>query len=186
MDSFTWNKIFAAILTMAFVILGVKFLAEGLFHSEAPEKEGYAIEGGKSKGDGHDKPAKTAAAPALEPVAGLLASVDLAAGEKAAKKCSACHNFAKGSKNKVGPMLYNIVNRQIGAMEGYKFSKAMKDYGADKKWTYAELNGFLLKPKTHIKGTKMGFAGIKKVEQRAALIGYLRTFADTPAPLPGG
>ncbi|MEE9314279.1 MAG: cytochrome c family protein [Rhizobiaceae bacterium] len=188
MNSYEWNKIFGALLAMAFVFLSVKFLSESFFHSENPEKQGYAIEGGTGHGDDHTKTAeeKPAEAAAIEPVAGLLASVDLAAGQKVAKKCIACHSLVKGGKNKVGPVLYGIVNRPIASFAGYSYSKAMVAYGADKKWTYAELNGFLLKPKKHIKGNKMGFAGIKKVAQRASLIGYLRSLADTPAPLPEG
>ncbi len=184
MSSFEWNKIFGAVLTLAFVVLGVTFLADGIFHSETPEKQGYAIEGGTSHGK--EAVAEKTTAPTVEPVAALLASVDLAKGKKVAKKCAACHTFNEGGGKKVGPPLYDIVNRAIASFDGFGYSGALKTYGKDKTWTYAELNGFLYKPKAHVKGTSMGFSGIKKIEQRAALIGYLRTLAATPADLPEG
>jgi len=182
MDSFEWNKIFAAFLALAFVVLGVNFLSDGLYHSDNPEKAGFAIEG-----------AAIAAAPSdggtevqIESVDALLASVDLAAGQKVAKKCTACHAFNEGGENKVGPALYGVVNRAIGGVDGFKYSSALVGYAEGKTWTYDELNAFLYKPKAHIKGTSMGFAGLKKTADRAAIIGYLRSLAGTPAPLPGG
>lgn len=180
MDSFEWNKIFAAFLTMAFLVLGVNFLADGIYHGKAPEKEGFAIEGGELVAKAPD-----ASGPVIDPVAPLLASADLAAGEKAAKKCVACHNFAEGAGNKVGPALYGIVNRGIAALDGFAYSSALKTYGEGKTWTYDELNGFLYKPKAHVKGTSMAFAGLKKTNERAAMIAYLRSLASEPAPLPG-
>ena len=164
------------------MVLGVNFLSDGIYHSENPEKQGYAIEGGSSHGNeaAADKPA----GPSVEPVAALLASVDLAAGKKVAKKCAACHSFEEGGGKKVGPGLYGVVNRVIASVDGFGYSGALKKYGVDKTWTFAELNGFLYKPKAHVKGTSMGFAGVKKTDQRAALIGYLRSLAATPAPLP--
>jgi cytochrome c len=117
---------------------------------------------------------------------GLLASADLAKGEKVGKKCVACHNFNEGGKNKVGPGLYDIVNRPIASVDGFGYSGALKTYAAEKTWTYEELNGFLYKPKAHVKGTSMGFAGLKKTADRANMIGYLRTLAASPAALPEG
>ena len=180
MDSFEWNKVFAALLTLAFVVLGVNFLSDGLYHGKNPEKPGYAIEGGAQE-------ATTAAAagPTVESVDALLASADLAAGEKAGKKCAACHNFTKGGANKVGPGLYDVVNRAIASVDGFGYSTALKEYSEGKTWTYEELNGFLYKPKAHVKGTSMGFAGLKKTNERAAMIAYLRSLSASPAPLPG-
>lgn len=181
MDSFEWNKIFGGLLAMAFVVLSVTFLSDSIYHSDDPEKAGFAIEGGASK-----EATTSDKGPTLEPIAGLLASADLAAGQKVGKKCAACHNFAEGSKNKVGPALYDIVNRAIASADGFGYSSALKAYGEGKTWTYAELNGFLKKPKAHVKGTSMGFAGIKKTEDRAALVAYLRSLSATPATLPEG
>ncbi len=181
MDSFEWNKIFAAILTTLFVVMGTSILSEIIFHQAAPVTPGYALEGGAAKEE-----AKEDKGPTIDSVDALLASADLAKGEKVAKKCVSCHTFNEGGDDKVGPALYGIVNRPLGSKDGFGYSSAMKAYGADKTWTYEELNAFLYKPKAHIKGTSMGFAGVKKTEDRAALIAYLRSLAATPAPLPGG
>ncbi|MEM8748734.1 MAG: cytochrome c family protein [Pseudomonadota bacterium] len=179
MDSFEWNKVFGAVLAAAFVVLGANFLAEGLFKSEAPEQAGFVLEGGEL-----EVAAATDSAPTVEPVNALLATASLADGEKVAKKCVACHSFEEGGANKVGPGLYDVVNRAIAGVEGFGYSSALVAYGAGKVWDYDELNGFLYKPKDHVKGTSMGFAGVKKTDERAAIIAYLRSLAAEPAPLP--
>ncbi len=180
MDSFEWNKVFGAFLAMAFLVLGVTFLSDGLFSSHSPEKPGFEIAGGTAAVAATAAPTEAE----VESVNALLAEADLAAGEKAAKKCVACHNFVEGAPNKVGPNLYGIVNRAIASSDGFGYSNALKAYATDKVWSYDELNGFLYKPKAHVKGTSMGFAGLKKTPERAAMIAYLRSLAATPAPLP--
>ena len=182
MDSYQLNKIAGAVLGTLFVILSLSFLSDAIFTSHAPETAGFAIEvEGDDGGHGEKKEAK---GPTIEPIAAMLASVDVAAGQKVAKKCAACHTFDKGGKKKVGPNLYNIVGKDIASTDGFSYSSSMKEFGDGKKWTYAELNHFLYKPKAYIKGTAMGFAGMKKTPARAALIGFLRSLADTPAALP--
>ena len=126
--------------------------------------------------------AADAEAPTIEPVLALLADADITQGQKVFKKCSACHTVEKGGSNKVGPNLYNIVNSSMAMQDEFNYSGAMRDHGGD--WTYASLNTFLTKPKDFVPGTKMSFAGLKKVNDRAAVIAYLRTLADTPAALP--
>ena len=112
----------------------------------------------------------------------LLAAADVGSGKKIAKKCSACHNFDKGGKNKVGPNLWDIVGRDMGQVAGFKYSDALAGMGG--KWDYATLDSFLAKPKAMVPGTKMSFAGIKKPAGRADLIAFLRSLSDSPPPLP--
>jgi cytochrome c len=106
-------------------------------------------------------------------------------GEKAAKKCAACHSFDPGGANKVGPGLWDVVNRPIASHEGFAYSPALTEKSAD-KWDYDHLNNFLTSPKGYAPGTKMSFAGISKEAERADVIAYLRSLAENPAPLPGG
>ncbi len=182
MDSFELNKIFGAVLAVLFLILGVSFLSEGLFESHKPEKPGFIIEVAEDDGHSSGGAEKKKAGP--EPIAALLADADIEAGKKVAKKCAACHSFDKGGASKVGPNLYEIVNKPIAGVSGFGYSTAMTDYAAGQKWDYDQLNKFLFKPKALIKGTAMGFAGLKKTKDRANIIGYLRSLADSPAELP--
>ena len=110
-------------------------------------------------------------------VAGLLFAApaqanDAAAGEKVFKKCKACH-YVDRKKNKSGPHLVDIVGRSAGAVEGFKYSKAMAESGL--VWDEATLAGFLAKPKKYLKGTKMSFAGLKKESDIANVIAYLKS-----------
>ena len=115
---------------------------------------------------------------ALTGMAGsALAEGDAAAGEKVFKKCKACHQVGDGAKNRIGPMLNGIVGKEIASVDGFKYSKAFKakkDEGL--VWTEEELDAFLTKPKKYLKGTKMSFAGLKKEDDRANVIAYLKTF----------
>ena len=102
--------------------------------------------------------------------------------KKFSKKCAACHSITEGGGNKIGPALYNVVGRAVGGVSDYKYSKSLMSYS--KNWTFEELNGFLIKPATWIKGTKMAYAGLKKEKDRASLIMYLNQNGNNPIPLP--
>ena len=115
-------------------------------------------------------------------IVALMALGDVDSGKKIFKKCAACHSIVKGGKNKIGPALYNVVGRKVGAVTDYKYSKALANY--DKSWTLEELNGFLLKPAKWIKGTKMAYAGLRKEKDRASIIKYLNQSSDNPKVLP--
>lgn len=127
-----------------------------------------------------------ASADAASGVVAMIASADAGKGEKTFRKCQACHSIDKGGPNKVGPNLWNIVDRPVASHEGYSYSAAMKKFAeGDTKWTYEHLNDFIHKPKDLVPGTKMGFSGLSKDQERADLLAYLRMQADEPAPLPG-
>ena len=117
-----------------------------------------------------------------EPILAMLASADIDAGIKIAKKCSACHEFNADGKNKTGPMLWNIVDANMAMKEGFNYSGALASMGGT--WDYNALNAFFYKPKAYVEGTKMNFAGLKKPSDRANLIAYLRSLSDAPAALP--
>ncbi len=179
MDSFELNKIIAAVLMVALLVIGIGKLSDIIFHVEKPKIPGYAVNIEEAI------TASTASSETVEEkidISALMAMGDLTHGEKIFKKCAACHSIVKGGKNNIGPALYNVVGRQIGVVDNYKYSKALSGYG--KKWTFEELNGYLIKPAKWIKGTKMAFAGLRKEKDRASVILYLNQNSDSPLPLP--
>ena len=179
MDSFEINKIVAAVLMVALLVIGIGKLSDVIFHVKKPETPGYTVEvetvTTTSTSDTSTKVEKI-------DIAALMAMGDIATGEKVFKKCAACHSIIKGGKNNIGPALYNVIGRKTGAVDDYKYSKALAAY--DKEWTFEELNGYLIKPAKWIKGTKMAFAGLRKESDRASVIKYLNENSDNPLPLP--
>ena len=180
MDSFEINKIVAAVLMVALIVIGIGKLSDLIFYVEKPETPGYNVEVQEASTTSI-QPSAEKSIEKVDMVA-LMAMGDLATGEKVFKKCSACHSIVKGGKNNIGPALYNVVGRQVGAVGDYKYSKALSEY--DKQWTFEELNGYLIKPAKWIKGTKMAFAGLRKEKDRASVILYLNQNSDNPLPLP--
>jgi len=176
MNSFELNKVLGAILGTCLILLALNIGAGAIFSPEKPAKPGYAIAVKAETG------AKTEAAAKEVPIADRLAKASVEKGQSAAKQCQACHTFEKGGPNRVGPNLYGIVDEPRGEGRGFNFSSAMKAKGG--KWTYEELDKFLTDPRAYIPGTAMTFAGLKNDQQRADVIDYLHTLADSPAPLP--
>ena len=180
MDSFELNKIIAAVLMVALLVIGIGKLTDIIFYVENPETPGYEVE--IEQVVSTSKQVSSITTEEKIDIAALMSLGDLTTGEKVFKKCAACHSIVKGGKNNIGPALYNVVGRQVGAISDYKYSKAFSEY--DKNWTFEELNGYLVKPAKWIKGTKMAFAGLRKEKDRASVIKYLNQNSDNPLPLP--
>jgi cytochrome c len=181
MDSFEINKIIAAILLTALIVIGIGKFTDILFHVDKPKQSAYKIEGLESV------VASTSSNPKMKVVekvdiGQLLALGDLVHGEKVFKKCSACHMIASDGKNMIGPNLWGVIGRTAGSISDYKYSKAMVAYA--KQWSFEEMNSYLIKPQAYIKGTKMAFAGLRKEKDRASVILYLNSKSENPKTLP--
>ena len=179
MDSFELNKIIAAVLMVALLVIGLGKIADVAFHVKKPKNPGYKVEGQVQLASSTSE-----ATEIIEKIdiATLMAQGDVNKGEKIFKKCAACHSINKGGPNKIGPALYNVVGRKVGGVEDYRYSKTLASYG--KEWSFEELNGFLIKPAAYLKGTKMSYAGLRKEVDRASVIKYLNQNSDNPKLLP--
>lgn len=183
MDSFEFNKIAGAMLTALLVTTVIGFIGNGIVHPVFLEKPVVVIEGVKTE--------STAAAPAkpveIPPIAPLLAKANVDAGKATFKQCETCHTDQKGGPNRIGPNLWGVVGRKKAAEPGFQYSDAMKKFAEDHKpddWTFEEINQFISHPRDRVPGTKMTFVGLKKDQDRANVIAYLRTQSDSPLPLP--
>jgi cytochrome c len=177
MNSFELNKILGALLGCCLVLLALNITAGAIFAPEKPAKPGSDIAVKKHE-------ASPAAGPAepSQPIEVLLANATADKGAATAQQCQACHTFEKGGPIRVGPNLWGIVDRPRASEAGFNYSAAMKAKGG--KWSYDELNYFIANPRSYIPGTNMTFAGLSRDGQRADVIAYLRTLADSPVPLP--
>ena len=177
MNSFELNKVLGAILATCLILLSLNIGAGALFNPAKPAKPGYEIavkETGGEKAGG--------AKEAEQPIETLLAAASAEKGEATAKQCQACHTFEKGGPNRVGPNLWNVVNRPRASEAGFNYSAGMKAKGGN--WSFDELNKFLTNPRGYIPGTNMTFAGLSRETQRADVIAFLAKHADSPVPMP--
>lgn len=172
------NKIAAAILVAGLIAMISGLVAEGLYGETESEKRGFKVEVAEETSGG----APAAPEKPVE-IAPYLANADLALGEKLMSRCVACHTFKKGEPNGVGPNQYGLVGRKLAIEAGFAYSDALKAKGGE--WDFQHLSEFLASPQKSIPGTRMAYAGLKKPEERAALIAYInKTFSDSPLPLP--
>ena len=171
------NKIIVSIVFAVILVIGINKVTDVIFYVEKPEKSAYQIENVSNVAS--NASAKTSSEAGN--IMAIFASTSAAEGAKVFKKCAACHSIAEGGKNKIGPALWGVLGRQAGSLPDYKYSKAMAAHG--KKWSFEEMNGFLIKPKDWIKGTKMAYAGLKSEKERAAVILYMNENTNSPLPV---
>lgn len=177
MHNLEFNKIFAALLVAGIVAMLSGFVAEQLTKPKALKENAVPIEVAEVSAGGSAAPAKP------EPILALIATADVTKGEKLSKACAACHTFTKGGANGVGPNLWGVVAGSKHHVSGFAYSGELTKVGGN-TWSYEELNKFIWKPKAYAAGTKMNYIGLKKAEDRAALLAWLRQQADSSAALP--
>ena len=174
------NKIIVSIVFAIILVLGINKVTDVIFYVEKPEKSAYQVEGITTVASTTSAETSSVSSDSGDIMA-LFASATAAEGAKVFKKCAACHSIAENGANKIGPALWGVLGRTSGSLPDYKYSKAMSAYG--KNWSFEEMNGFLIKPKDWIKGTKMSFAGLKNAKERAAVILYMNENTNNPLPL---
>ena len=171
------NKIIVSIVFAIILVLGINKVTDVIFYVEKPEQSAYQVANVTTV----SSTTSTETSSDTGNIMALFASTSAAEGAKVFKKCAACHSIAEGGKNKIGPALWGVLGRQAGSLPDYKYSKAMAAHG--EKWSFEEMNGFLIKPKDWIKGTKMSYAGLKSEKERAAVILFMNENTNNPLPL---
>lgn len=192
-DTMTVTKAGGALCGALLILLLGKWVAEGLYRTGAAGHgeevaQAYTVETGSADGAAAEAEAGAEAGAAADSgaaaeagataeagaaggsdFAAVYASADAALGEKVFGKCKACHKL--DGSNATGPYLNGVVGRAVASVEGFRYSDSMKAHGGD--WTPEALETFLANPKGVVAGTKMSFAGLPKIEDRANVIAYL-------------
>jgi len=183
MSDLTFNKVAGAVLATGLAIIGLREVSSSVFAPKEVEKPGYAIEVAEESGG-----AGGAAADAPIDWGTVLPVADVKAGEAVFAKCKSCHTIEAGGANGTGPNLHGTLGKKPGTHPGFAYSQAMIDHGNKVGvWGYEEISEFLTAPQKHVSGTKMTFVGLKKPEDRIAVIAYLHSEGSTlpfPAPNP--
>lgn len=167
------NTIAGWVLAGCATALAASIGAGMYFHSERPEKMGYAIEGVEEEGAG-------GAAAAVD-IATLLPTADAAKGAEVFKKCAACHTIAQGGANGIGPNLWGAMGKPHGHVPGFAYSDALK--GVPGNWDFKSMDAWVTSPRKYAPGTKMTFAGLGNAQDRANLLVYLNAQGSN-LPLP--
>ena len=182
MSDLTFNKVVGAVLATGLAIVGLREISSGIFAPHPVEKPGYAITVAEDTGGGG------AVAEAPIDWGTVLPVADIKAGEAVFAKCKSCHTIDAGGANGTGPNLHGTLGKKPGTHPGFAYSSGMIEEGNRAKiWTYEEVSEFLKAPQKHVPGTKMTFVGLKKPEDRIAVIAYLHSQGSTlpfPAPNP--
>ena len=181
MSDLTFNKIAGAVLATGLAVFLLREVSSIVFEKEPPEKPGYAIAVAEGAG-GEGGPAAEA------PIdwGTVLPTANIEAGKAVSAKCASCHNFDPAGTNGTGPGLFGVVGRKPGSHPGFNYSPAMQELGSKvPQWDYEHLNAFLSGPQKYLSGTKMTFVGLKKPEDRIAIIAYLHSLGSSlPIPPP--
>lgn len=168
-NTMTLTKIVGGVCGTFLIFLLTKWAGETIYTMKAGDHHGevaqaYVIATGDDAGEATEEVAEVS-------FEELLASADIAKGEKVFSKCKACHKL--DGTNGTGPHLDGVFGRQVAAVDGFAYSGPMVDHGG--AWTPEALDAFLEKPKDVVPGTKMSFAGLGKIQDRANLIAYLQS-----------
>jgi cytochrome c len=185
MSDLTFNKIAGGVLLTGLVIFGLREASDIVFAKHELEKPGYEIAVAEEAAEGG---AAAEVAPDWGSV--LLVPANIEAGKAVSAKCSSCHSFQQGGPNGTGPDLWDVLGRKPGSHGGFAYSAPMTEFGAKNPvWDYDHIDQFLKAPGKYISGTKMTFVGLKKQEDRIAMIAYLHSLGSklpVPAPKPAG
>ena len=182
MNDLTTNKILAAVLAMALVIVGLNSVIPEFFQKTPPAKPGYAVAVAADTSGGGE------AADVPPDWGTVLKTADVAAGEAKTTACQSCHKFDAAGTNNIGPGLYGVLGRKPGSHPGFAYSAGMTAFsGKQPVWDFDHLYMFLKSPQAYIDGTKMSFMGLKQPQDRINVIAYLHTLGSSlpvPAPKP--
>ena len=171
------NKIIVSIALAVILVIGINKITSVIYSVDKPEKSSYQVASVTTSTNNTTSESDVTNSETGNIMA-IFASTSVEDGAKVFKKCAACHSIAEGGANKIGPALWGVLGRKVGSLSDYKYSKAMAAHG--KLWSFEEMNGFLIKPKDWIKGTKMSFAGLKNAKERAAVILYMNENTNNP------
>jgi len=183
MGDLFFNKVAGAIIAIGLIIMGLMELSNHLVHSETPETLAYSVDLSSTV---------TVAATEEEEETGpvdfglLLASADVSAGERVARRCASCHTFDDSRENRTGPYMWDVMGRTVAAVDGFGYSGAMEDYadGGAVAWGFQNMYDYLESPRNYVPGTAMSFAGLRDQDDRINILAYMRTLSDSPIDLP--
>lgn len=181
MGDLFWNKVFGALFAIGLIVLGLQTLSHSFVHAEAGDTLAYPFDASSIVVASTDEEEDTG------PVdfGNLLANASISDGASVARRCASCHSFDEGGANLTGPALWASLGREVGAVDGYAYSSAMREYAEGGiTWGYQNMYDYLASPRTYIPGTAMGFAGLRNQDDRINLLAYLREQSETPLEIP--